>query len=140
MLNMMTTKEVQDLVARLIKKYGNVSIFKNLKITSKPVIFDNGKQHSMVQLKAVQTTGFYFTTGYPNEMKFVIATNPFGKELPERFKVNNFIDVIAVAKPYKARVYGKLGKPIKYPDGTQRFTTKTQFIIKKIGVNNTINL
>lgn len=129
----MTEKEVHDFVVKLLKSKGNASLFSSMKIVSKPVLYANGGKNGMVQLKAIRMPGLFSADKYPKPLTFVMPAQPHGKKLLGLFKVGDVVNIIATADPYQGKVYGKRNMPIKYPDGSQRYTVKTRFLVEKMG-------
>ena len=67
----------------------------------------------------------------PRCFKFV-HQGEYAKGFPEKFKAGDVVHVKALAQAYKGKIYGRLGRPIKYPDGSQRYTTRVRFHVIKI--------
>lgn len=105
----------------------NVTIFPGLVIKSGPSIFNFGKT---VEIKAHDYDDL---RTIPRTFKFVYEGNrDIVSKFPIMFKAGDVVNIQGAAESYKGKVYGKRGKSIKYPDGSQRFTTKTRFRILKI--------
>lgn len=56
----------------------------------------------------------------------------FAKQFPEKFKIGDIINVKAIAEAYRGKIYGRLGRPIKYPDGSFRYTSRVRFHVISI--------
>lgn len=98
------------------------AVFYDLKIASVQLY------GSLVQINAHVNNGQRFVPCF----KFVYR-GCFAAKMASMFKVGHLVNIRACPVAYRGRVYGKRGKPIHYPDGRVRMTTKTRFFILKIG-------
>ena len=103
----------------------NEVVFPWLKVLENPKLYHD----NVVELKALGV--FSRKEKYHSAFKFIYK-GKYASEFPNRFRAGQIVRVRACAEAYRAKVYGKLGRPIKYPDGTFRYTTKVRFHIIKI--------
>lgn len=109
----------------------NVIAFPGLFLSCNPKYFP---QTNTVEFRA---SDYDDLSGHPRAFKFT-HQGEFAAQFPKKFKAGDVVHIQALAEAYQAKVYGKMGKPIKYPDGTWRYTTKTRFhvITIKAGLLN----
>lgn len=98
----------------------NVIVFPGLILVTAPRYFS---ETGTIEFRAIDSDDL---RQYPSTFKFRYQGN-FSAPNKERFKEGETVHIKAMAEAYKAKVYGKMGKPIRYPDGTWRYTTKTRF-------------
>lgn len=101
----------------------SLTIFPRLVLVSNPKIYQND---TFVELYAAFHPGArpfkLVWRGQPSEIT----------QFPSKFKAGDTVRVHASVEPYKGRVYGKMGRALKYPDGSLRSITKNRFHIIKI--------
>lgn len=104
----------------------SLALFGSLKITRLTLF----KESSTVEIFAAPFERFS-KERYPESFKFTYKGFS-AANIASAFQVSEVVHIKAEPEAYEADVYGKRGKPIKYPDGTPRKTTKTRFQILEI--------
>lgn len=110
----------------------NVISFPGLVLVNKPRYYSNS---NTVEFMAHDYDDHHVA---PRPFKFVFQ-GPCAKEFPVRFKKGDIVHVKALAEAYKGKIYGKMKRPIKYPDGSFRYTTRVRFHVINIrkGISET---
>jgi hypothetical protein len=85
--------------------------------------------HQTVQINAYENAKT--DERFPCCFKFIYK-GIYADQMMSKFKKGDIVNIKARPEAYCGRVYGKLGKPIHYPNGKIRMTTKIQFIILNI--------
>lgn len=104
----------------------NSIIFSELELRSIPKVYQGGM---VVEFYAGEPVGR--NAGFNAPFKFIYK-GPHASEFPSRFLPGDKVRIRAIAESYKGKVYGKMRRPIKYPDGTFRWTKRVRFNIIKI--------